>query len=256
MHVITWCDVKLTVCEVRELLLCPVRSSCCSWLALLTTLQPLCQHWSPAVCCYSYTSLHAHRLSHAASARSRPSRTTSSTTPTTTPKRAARRARSCQCGSRRLRVLSDAACRCTKGVGRTAPLQWQDAGDALDNEVLRGCHMPAGQCWYIPTRTSADMRRFFRAWGGCQGPPERCSPAIQRGERTSTARRRSADDHLYSTSCTTPRRSACGKTSHFRGRETTDRVGPGTSSWSTSVKAAPIRTAQNPAAGCSSCAIV
>jgi poly [ADP-ribose] polymerase len=32
----------------------------------------------------------------------------------------------------------------TKGMGRVAPKKWQDAGDALDNAVLKGCHMPAG----------------------------------------------------------------------------------------------------------------
>jgi poly [ADP-ribose] polymerase len=32
---------------------------------------------------------------------------------------------------------------CTKGIGRTQPVKWQDAGDALDNDALKGCHMPA-----------------------------------------------------------------------------------------------------------------
>jgi poly [ADP-ribose] polymerase len=35
-------------------------------------------------------------------------------------------------------------CSSTKGIGRTQPTKWQDAGDALDNAVLKGCHMPAG----------------------------------------------------------------------------------------------------------------
>ncbi|KAG9223226.1 hypothetical protein CCMSSC00406_0000085 [Pleurotus cornucopiae] len=32
--------------------------------------------------------------------------------------------------------------RATKGIGKTQPLQWKDAGEALDNEELKGCHMP------------------------------------------------------------------------------------------------------------------
>lgn len=34
--------------------------------------------------------------------------------------------------------------RATKGLGRTAPIDWQDAGEALDNEDLKGCIMPKG----------------------------------------------------------------------------------------------------------------
>ncbi|KAI0933069.1 hypothetical protein AcW1_000001 [Taiwanofungus camphoratus] len=33
---------------------------------------------------------------------------------------------------------------CTKGLGRTQPVEWQDAGVALENEALKGCHMPKG----------------------------------------------------------------------------------------------------------------
>ncbi|KAF9229724.1 PARP-domain-containing protein [Gyrodon lividus] len=32
----------------------------------------------------------------------------------------------------------------TKGIGQTQPTDWQDAGEALDNEALKGCHMPKG----------------------------------------------------------------------------------------------------------------
>ncbi|KAG6918681.1 hypothetical protein DXG01_012499 [Tephrocybe rancida] len=32
----------------------------------------------------------------------------------------------------------------TKGIGRTQPVKWKDAGQALDNEELIGCQMPAG----------------------------------------------------------------------------------------------------------------
>ena len=34
--------------------------------------------------------------------------------------------------------------RATKGVGRTQPVDWKDAGKALNNEELIGCQMPAG----------------------------------------------------------------------------------------------------------------
>ncbi|TBU22092.1 PARP-domain-containing protein [Dichomitus squalens] len=37
-----------------------------------------------------------------------------------------------------------AGARCTKGLGRTQPAEWQDAGDALENSELKGCHMPKG----------------------------------------------------------------------------------------------------------------
>jgi poly [ADP-ribose] polymerase 2/3/4 len=29
-------------------------------------------------------------------------------------------------------------------MGRTQPVKWQDAGTALDNDDLEGCHMPLG----------------------------------------------------------------------------------------------------------------
>lgn len=32
----------------------------------------------------------------------------------------------------------------TKGLGRTQPVDWQDAGAALDNDELKGCLMPKG----------------------------------------------------------------------------------------------------------------
>ena len=33
----------------------------------------------------------------------------------------------------------------TKGLGRTQPGAWQDAGDALGNAELKGVHMPKGK---------------------------------------------------------------------------------------------------------------
>ncbi|RDB29175.1 Poly [ADP-ribose] polymerase 2 [Hypsizygus marmoreus] len=44
---------------------------------------------------------------------------------------------------------ADAGCKsnnkmCTKGIGRTQPVDWKDAGQALNNDELVGCHMPAG----------------------------------------------------------------------------------------------------------------
>ncbi|KAJ3905195.1 PARP-domain-containing protein [Lentinula edodes] len=36
--------------------------------------------------------------------------------------------------------------RATKGIGRTAPTKWKDAGKALNNEELEGCIMPDGPC--------------------------------------------------------------------------------------------------------------
>ncbi|KAF9652042.1 PARP-domain-containing protein [Thelephora ganbajun] len=34
----------------------------------------------------------------------------------------------------------------TKGVGRTQPLNWKDAGEALGHDELKGCLMPNGKC--------------------------------------------------------------------------------------------------------------
>jgi hypothetical protein len=34
--------------------------------------------------------------------------------------------------------------RCTLGLGMTQPGKWKDAGRALDNPALEGCHMPDG----------------------------------------------------------------------------------------------------------------
>ncbi|PCH33025.1 PARP-domain-containing protein [Wolfiporia cocos MD-104 SS10] len=39
----------------------------------------------------------------------------------------------------------------TKGLGRTQPAEWQDAGEALDNEALKGCHMPKGPAKDVDT---------------------------------------------------------------------------------------------------------
>ena len=35
-------------------------------------------------------------------------------------------------------------CSATKGLGAVAPTDWQDAGEALDNDELKGCSMPKG----------------------------------------------------------------------------------------------------------------
>jgi hypothetical protein len=32
----------------------------------------------------------------------------------------------------------------TKGIGRTQPIEWKDAGEQLSNPALKGCHMPDG----------------------------------------------------------------------------------------------------------------
>ncbi|TFK76676.1 PARP-domain-containing protein [Pluteus cervinus] len=37
-----------------------------------------------------------------------------------------------------------ARARATKGIGRTQPTQWKDAGEALNNDSLKGCSMPHG----------------------------------------------------------------------------------------------------------------
>lgn len=45
-----------------------------------------------------------------------------------------------------LRAQSSSPFRATKGIGRTAPTKWKDAGKALNNEELEGCIMPDGPC--------------------------------------------------------------------------------------------------------------
>jgi len=40
---------------------------------------------------------------------------------------------------------------CTKGLGQTQPEKWKDAGKALNNPVLAGCHMPEGPGENVPT---------------------------------------------------------------------------------------------------------
>lgn len=34
--------------------------------------------------------------------------------------------------------------RATRGIGRTQPVEWQDAGEALEHDELKGCLMPKG----------------------------------------------------------------------------------------------------------------
>ncbi|KAI0727024.1 PARP-domain-containing protein [Fomitopsis betulina] len=43
-----------------------------------------------------------------------------------------------------------AGAKCTKGLGRTQPAAWQDAGDALENDALQGVHMPKGPGQDVP----------------------------------------------------------------------------------------------------------
>ncbi|KAI0073797.1 PARP-domain-containing protein [Panus rudis PR-1116 ss-1] len=42
------------------------------------------------------------------------------------------------------RACKAAGARSTKGLGRTQPAAWQDAGETLENEDLKGVHMPKG----------------------------------------------------------------------------------------------------------------
>lgn len=43
-----------------------------------------------------------------------------------------------------LENLVEPCFRCTKGIGMTQPVKWKDAGEALSNPALTGCHMPDG----------------------------------------------------------------------------------------------------------------
>ncbi|KAJ3481381.1 hypothetical protein NLI96_g7694 [Meripilus lineatus] len=43
------------------------------------------------------------------------------------------------------RACKEANAMCTKGLGRTQPGEWQDAGDTLSHPELKGCHMPKGK---------------------------------------------------------------------------------------------------------------
>ena len=45
----------------------------------------------------------------------------------------------------------------TKGLGRTQPGAWQDAGEALGNPELKGVHMPKGSAVDIPN-TDASLQ--------------------------------------------------------------------------------------------------
>jgi len=64
----------------------------------------------------------------------------------------------------------DTIIRSTLGLGKVQPGKWRDAGGALDNPALEGCHMPDGPgvhvstpgylqynevCWYLPLSGSA-----------------------------------------------------------------------------------------------------
>lgn len=64
--------------------------------------------------------------------------------PTTTQTRPARTTKSCKLPIYVLRINDEPAFRCTKGIGRTQPVQWKDAGETLSNPALKGCYMPEG----------------------------------------------------------------------------------------------------------------
>ena len=42
------------------------------------------------------------------------------------------------------RLTPNAILSATKGLGRTQPADWQDAGDSLEHDDLKGCWMPKG----------------------------------------------------------------------------------------------------------------
>lgn len=52
-------------------------------------------------------------------------------------------------------IFSLPICSCTKGAGKTQPAKWQDAGQALGNDALRGCYMPLGKPEDVPNMSSA-----------------------------------------------------------------------------------------------------
>ncbi|KAL1688372.1 PARP-1-like protein [Schizophyllum commune] len=45
----------------------------------------------------------------------------------------------------------------TKGIGRTQPVNWKDAGEVLGNDALKGCHMPDGPC-----NNNADPKAYLQ----------------------------------------------------------------------------------------------
>lgn len=45
-----------------------------------------------------------------------------------------------------LELTNTSLLRATKGIGRTQPVNWKDAGEVLGNDALKGCHMPDGPC--------------------------------------------------------------------------------------------------------------
>ena len=43
-----------------------------------------------------------------------------------------------------IHIADTSSTRATKGIGRTQPVNWKDAGEVLGNDALKGCHMPDG----------------------------------------------------------------------------------------------------------------
>ena len=54
-------------------------------------------------------------------------------------------------------TLTHPANSATKGIGRTQPTEWQDAGAALENAALKGCRMPKG-----PGRDVSDQQAYLQ----------------------------------------------------------------------------------------------
>ena len=64
-----------------------------------------------------------------------------------------------------------ASCLATKGLGRVQPAEWQDAGEILENEALKGVHMPKGKpkednsnpmaLWYNEVRLKLAQNRYI-----------------------------------------------------------------------------------------------
>ncbi|KDQ10244.1 hypothetical protein BOTBODRAFT_136978 [Botryobasidium botryosum FD-172 SS1] len=62
---------------------------------------------------------------------------------------------------------ADAECKAagklaTRGIGRTQPVDWEDAGEALDNDELKGCLMPRGGAWDVnPPRAHLQYNEYI-----------------------------------------------------------------------------------------------
>lgn len=56
-----------------------------------------------------------------------------------------------------IHIADTSSTRATKGIGRTQPVNWKDAGEVLGNDALKGCHMPDGPC-----NNSADPKAYLQ----------------------------------------------------------------------------------------------